>query len=79
MFQKNGHFLWTIKQLIKEVEERKKQREVNQIVLTEQPNSKEQRVHSLLLPFADSKGTTIVQNLNKTLKNVLLHIVQASI
>ena len=72
-------FLWTIKQLIKEVEERKKQREVNQIVLKEQPNSKEQRVHSLQLPFADSKGTTLVQNLNKTLKNVLLHIVQTSI
>ena len=29
------------------------------------------RVHSLLLSFADSKGATVIKNLNKTLKNVL--------
>ena len=39
--------------------------------MTDQKNPQEQKVHSLLLPFASSKGTTIVKNLNKTLKNVL--------
>ena len=39
--------------------------------MTKQPNPQEQKVHSLLLPFAGPKGTTIVKNLNKTLKNVL--------
>ena len=39
--------------------------------MTDQPNPREQKVHSLLLPFAGSKGTTILKNLNKTLKNVL--------
>ena len=38
--------------------------------MTDQPNPQEQKVHSLLLPFAGSKGTTIVKNLNKALKNV---------
>ena len=44
---------------------------MTQISMTEQPNPQEQKVHSLLLPFVGSKGTTIVINLNKTLKNVL--------
>ena len=39
--------------------------------MTDQANPQEQKVHSLLLPFAGSKGTTIVRNLNKTLKNIL--------
>ena len=39
--------------------------------MMEQPNPQEQKVHSLMLPIADSKGTTVVKNLNKTLKNVL--------
>ena len=39
--------------------------------MMEQPNPQEQKVHSLMLPFADAKRTTIVKNLNKTLKNVL--------
>ena len=39
--------------------------------MTKQPNPQEQKVHSLLLPFAGPKGTTIVKNLNKTLKDVL--------
>ena len=39
--------------------------------MTEQPNPPEQKVHSLLLPCVGPKGTTIVKNLNKTLKNVL--------
>ena len=39
--------------------------------MTEQPNPQEQRVHSLLLPFAGSKGTTVIKNMNKTLKNLL--------
>ena len=69
--KKNGYRLRIIKQLIKEVEESQKQKEVNQISMKEQPNPKEQRVYSLLLPFAGSKGITIVKNLNKTLKNVL--------
>ena len=46
--------------------------------MTEQPNPQEQKVHSLLLPFAGSKGTTIVKNLNKTLKNVLPSNVKTS-
>ena len=56
---------------MKEIEEKQKQKEVTQISVTKQPNPQEQKVHSLLLPFAGSKGTTIVKNLNKTLKNVL--------
>ena len=54
-----------------EIEEKQKQKEVTQISVTEQPNPQEQKVHSLLLSFAGLKGTTIVKNLNKTLKNVL--------
>ena len=63
--------MWTIKQLMKEIEEKQKQKEVTQISMTEQPNPQEQKVHSLLLPFAGPKGTTIAKNLNKTLKNEL--------
>ena len=44
---------------------------MTQISMTEQPNPQEQKVHSLLLPLVGSKGTTVVINLNKTLKNVL--------
>ena len=69
--KKNGYPLSTIKQLMKEIEERQKQKEVTQINMTEQRNLQEQKVHSLLLPFAGPKGKTIVKNLNKTLKNVL--------
>ena len=69
--KKNGYSLWTIKQLMKEIEEKQKQKEVTQINMTEQPNPQEQKVHSLLLPFAGPKGTTISKNLNKTLRNVL--------
>ena len=71
--------MWTIKQLIKEVEESQKQKEVTQVSMTQQPNPKEQRVHSLLLPFAGSKGITIVKNLNKTIKNVLSNNVRIRI
>ena len=40
--------------------------------MTEQPNSQEQEVHLLnsLLPCTCSKSATVVENLNKTLKNV---------
>ena len=69
--KKNGYPLSTIKQLMKEIEESQKQKEVTQISMTEQPNPQEQKVHSLLLPFAGSKRTTIVKNLDKTLKKVL--------
>ena len=69
--KKNGYTLSTIKQLMKEIEEKQKQKKVTQISMTEQPNPQEQKVHSFLLPFAGPKGTTIVKNLNKTLKNVL--------
>ena len=53
---------------MKEIEESQKQKKVTQISMTEQPNPKEQRVHSLLLPFAGSKGTTIIKNINRTFK-----------
>ena len=46
--------------------------EVTQISMTEQPNPKAQRVHSLLLAFVDSKGSIIVKNLDKHLKTYLL-------
>ena len=69
--KKNGYTLSTIKQLMKEIEEKQKQKKVTQISMTEQPNPQEQKVHSFLLPFAGPKGTTIVKNLNKTLKDVL--------
>ena len=56
-----------------------KQKEVTQVSTREQPNPQEQKVHSLLLPFAGSEGTTIVKNLNKTLKNVLPSYVKTNI
>ena len=40
---------------MKEVEKSQKQKEVTQISMTEQLNSQEQEVHSLLLPFAALK------------------------
>ena len=61
--KKNGYPLWTIKQLMKEIEKSQTQKEVTQISMTEQVNPQEQRVNSLLLPFAGSKGTSIVKNL----------------
>ena len=36
----------------------------------EQPNPHKQKFHSLIKPFVDHKCTTIIKNLNKTLKNV---------
>ena len=56
---------------MKEIGESEKQKEATQVSKTEQSNPKEQKVQSLLLPLAGSKDTTIVKNLNKTLKNVL--------
>ena len=56
---------------MKEIGESEKQKEVTQVSKTEQSNPKKQKVQSLLLPLAGSKDTTIVKNLNKTLKNVL--------
>ena len=51
--------------------------------MTEQPNPQEQKVYSLLLPFAGITycliTTTIVENLNKTLKNVLASKVKTQI
>ena len=69
--EKYGYPLTTIKQLMKEIEENQKQKEVTQISMMEQPNPQEQKVHSLLLSFVSSKSTAIVKNLNKTLKSVL--------
>ena len=57
--------------MIKEIAESQKQKKVTQISMTEQASPQEQRVRSLLLPFPGSKGTTIIKNINKTLKNVL--------
>ena len=54
---------------MKEIEESQKQQEVTEVSMTEQPNPQELRLHSLALPFASSKVTTIVINLNK--KNAL--------
>ena len=50
---------------MKEIEESQKQKEVTEVSMTEQPNPQELRLHSLVLPFASSKVTTIVINLNK--------------
>ena len=69
--KKNGYPLSTIKQLMKDIEESQKQNEVTQVSMTEQPNPQEQKLHSLVLSFAGSKGTALMKNLNKTLKNVL--------
>ena len=49
--KKNGYPLSTIKQLMKEIEESQKQKEVTQVSTTDQPNQQEQNVHSLLLPL----------------------------
>ena len=38
--------------------------------MTDQLYPQEKKIQSLLLPFTGSKGTTIVKNLNETLKNV---------
>ena len=50
---------------MKEIEESQKQKEVTEVSMTEQPNPQELRLHLLVLPFASSKVTTIVINLNK--------------
>ena len=76
--KKNGYPSLTIRQLMQEIEESQKEKEVTQVSVTDQPNPQEQKVHSLLLPFAGSKGTTIVRNLSKTLKNILPSNVKTS-
>ena len=50
-----------INQLKEEIEGSQKQKEVTQISMGEQPNPQEQRVHSLLVPFACPKGITILR------------------
>ena len=77
--KKNGYPLSTIKQLMKEIEEKEKQKKVTQISMTEQPNPQEQKVHSFLLPCVGPKGTTIVKNRNKILKDVLLSNVKTRV
>ena len=54
-----------------------KEVKVTQISMTEQPNPKEQRIHSLLLPFVESQGRTNVKNPNQTLQNneVITHFI----
>ena len=52
--EKYGYPLTTIKQLMKEIEENQKQKEVTQISMMEQPNPQEQKVHALLLSFVCS-------------------------
>ena len=47
--------------------------------MTEQQYPQEQRVHSLLIPLEGSKDTTIVKNLNKTLKTILPNNVRTPI
>ena len=69
--KKKGYPLSIIRQLMQEIEESQKENKVTQVSMTDKPNPQEQNVHSSLLPFADSEGTTIVKNLIKTLKNVL--------
>ena len=64
---------------MKEIEEKQKQKEITQISMMEQTSLQEQKVHSLLLPFLGPKGTTDVQNLNKTIKNVFPSNVKARI
>ena len=58
--KKSGYPLSTIKQLMKDIEESQKQNEVTQVSMTEQPNPQEQKLHSLLLPFAGSKGIALI-------------------
>ena len=57
---------------MKEVKDSQKQQEVTHNSMVEQPNPQEERNYSLL-SFTGSKGTTIVKNMKKTLKNVLLN------
>ena len=52
--KKNDYPLWTIKQLMKEVEGSQKRKEVTQVSMMEHPNPQEERAHSLLLSFTDS-------------------------
>ena len=58
--KKNGYPLSTIKQLMKDIEKSQKQNEVTQVSMMEQPNPQEQKLHSLLLPFAGSKGIALI-------------------
>lgn len=55
---------------MKEKVENQNQKEVIQVSMTQQPNTKEIRVHSLMLLIAGPKRTT-AKNQNKTLKSVL--------
>lgn len=63
---------------MKEKEENQNKKEVTQVSMTQQPNAKEIRVHSLILPIAGPKGTT-AKNQNKTIKNVLSNNVKTHI
>ena len=45
---------------MKDIEESQKQNEVTQVSMTEEPNPQEQKLHSLLLPFAGSKGIALI-------------------
>ena len=69
--KKNGYPLSTIKKTNERNRRKSKTKWSHPSQYDGTANPQEQKVHSLLLPFADSKGTTIVKNLNKTLKNVL--------
>ena len=79
---KDFHSVWKYILQIKTDEKsrrKSKQKKVTQISMMEQPNPQEQRVYSLLLPFAGSQGSTIVKNLNKTLENALPNSVKTRI
>ena len=64
---------------MKEIEESQKQKEVIRVNMTEQPNPQEQKIQWLLLPLTGSKATTVVKNLNKTLKKTLPRHVKSRI
>ena len=59
--KKNGYPLSTIIQLMKEIEERQKQKEVIQISMKVLPNPLEQKVQSLILPFVVPKGIQLLR------------------
>ena len=68
VFEENAYPLSAIKHLMKEIEEKQKQKEATQLSMTEQANPQEQKIHSLLLPFPGPKGTTAVKNLKQHIK-----------
>ena len=69
---KNGYPTWVIKQILKEVKENRTHTPLNQIETTGPATTPTvEKTHSLMLPYAGTKGNTIIKSMNSCLKRNL--------